>query len=228
MYDLSAFMKTLKQRFARWYNRRKGVTGTMWEERFKSVLLEPPASRNPVANRQHALSMIAAYIDLNAVRAGIVKDPKDYRWCGYGEAVSGSREMREGIRFILQTFGCKGSWAELAAAYRQYLFCIGEESGRTDELGQALKQGIDKAKVAKVLKKGGKLSRPELLQCRVRYFTDGMVLGSREFVDEVFNKNRERFSEKRTTGARPMRWGQWDGLCSARELRKNVVTVSAG
>ena len=58
----------------------------------------------------------------------------------------------------------------MAAAYRQYLFCIGEESGRTDEIGQALKQGIDKSKVAKVLKTGGKLSRTELLQCRVRYF----------------------------------------------------------
>jgi putative transposase len=33
-----------------------------------------------------ALSTMAAYVDLNAVRAGIVEDPKDYRFCGYGEA----------------------------------------------------------------------------------------------------------------------------------------------
>jgi hypothetical protein len=28
---------------------------------------------------------MAAYIDLNPVRAGLVKDPKDYRWCGYAQ-----------------------------------------------------------------------------------------------------------------------------------------------
>jgi putative transposase len=37
----------------------------------------------------YALAMIAAYIDLNAVRAGLVVDPKDYRFCGYGEAMGG-------------------------------------------------------------------------------------------------------------------------------------------
>ncbi len=34
--------------------------------------------------------MVCAYVDLNAVRAGMVEDPADYRWCGYGEAVDGS------------------------------------------------------------------------------------------------------------------------------------------
>ena len=38
-------------------------------------------------NSREALAMVGAYIDLNAVRAGIVEDPKDYRFCGYGEAV---------------------------------------------------------------------------------------------------------------------------------------------
>jgi putative transposase len=37
----------------------------------------------------YALTTMAAYIDLNLVRAGIVGDPKDYRWCGYGAAVAG-------------------------------------------------------------------------------------------------------------------------------------------
>jgi len=48
-----------------------------------------------------ALRTIAAYIDLNPVRAGIVDDPKDYRWCGYAEAVAGSRLARRGLCMVM-------------------------------------------------------------------------------------------------------------------------------
>jgi putative transposase len=65
MYDVSEFAKTLKQRITMSYNRRHGRRGTLWEERFKSLL---------VGNSEGALSAVAAYIDLNAVRAGIVSD----------------------------------------------------------------------------------------------------------------------------------------------------------
>ena len=84
MWDLSQFMKSLKQCFTRWYNAAHDCSGTLWEERFKSVLVEDG----------HAAKVMAAYIDLNAVRAGIVEDPKDYRWCGYAEAVAGRRRAR--------------------------------------------------------------------------------------------------------------------------------------
>ena len=74
MYDLSAFMKEVKQRFSQWFNRREGRRGPLWGDRFKSVLVE---------GEENLLRALAAYIDLNAVRAGIVRDPKAYRWCGY-------------------------------------------------------------------------------------------------------------------------------------------------
>jgi hypothetical protein len=44
-----------------------------------------------------------------------------------------------------------------------------------------------------------------MLRCRVRYFTDGAVIGSKEFVNEAFAAARERFSVKRKDGARRMR-----------------------
>ena len=40
MGDVSAYMKELKQRFSRWYNRRHDRFGTLWAERFKSVIVE--------------------------------------------------------------------------------------------------------------------------------------------------------------------------------------------
>jgi hypothetical protein len=41
---------------------------------------------------------MAAYIDLNPIRARMVEDPRDHRWSGYGEAMGGSRIAREAIR----------------------------------------------------------------------------------------------------------------------------------
>ena len=61
MHDLSQFMKGLLQRFTQWFNRKEDRSGTLWERRFKSVLVE-----DGVAART-----MAAYIDLNPVRAGI-------------------------------------------------------------------------------------------------------------------------------------------------------------
>jgi putative transposase len=89
MYDISVFIKELKGRFAQWYNQLHERCGVLWAERFKSILLEGG----------EALAAVAAYIELNPVRAGVCDDPKDYRYCGYAEALAkGSLLAREGIR----------------------------------------------------------------------------------------------------------------------------------
>jgi hypothetical protein len=40
--DLSSFVKALKERFSRWLNKRHARRGTLWMDRFKSVLVEDP------------------------------------------------------------------------------------------------------------------------------------------------------------------------------------------
>ncbi|MEI6789528.1 MAG: chemotaxis protein CheW, partial [bacterium] len=62
----------------------------------------------------------------------------------------------------------------------------------------------------------------EILRCRVRYFTDGVIFGSRTFVEDRFLKYRKNFGAKRETGARPMKGADFGSLCTARELRLNV------
>ena len=66
-----------------------------------------------------------------------------------------------------------------------------------------------------------------MLKWRVRYFTDGAVIGSRAFVDGFFEQCRERFGPKRRSGARKLRGkaaagGVAELLWSARDLRKGV------
>lgn len=166
MQDVSAFMKTLKQRFSWWYNKSHKRFGTFWAERFKSVLVE---------NRPDVLQTVAAYIDLNPVRAGLVKDPADYRWSSYGEAMGGERCAQRGLSAAMG----HADWADAAANYRQMLFGKGA-NGRVGEQGV-----IARERVLEVLSAGGKVSEAYLLRCRLRFLTDGAILGSEAFVRDT-------------------------------------------
>jgi len=59
--------------------------------------------------------------------------------------------------------------------------------------------------VEKVLAKEGRLSESQILRCRVRYFVEGGVIGSKKFMNELFENTREQFSKKRKTGAHRIR-----------------------
>ncbi|WP_395746103.1 transposase [Prosthecobacter sp.] len=192
--DLSLFVKEIKERFSRWYNKRHERRGTLWMDRFKSVLVE---------GKGEPLRTMAAYIDLNPVRAGLVKDPKDYRWSGYAEALSGSRRAQRGVCKALgkPVDGWKSAGA--AEAYR----CLLHDEGREvrDAQNEAVvRRGITVESARAVLAAKGKLSPAELVRLRVRYFTDGVVLGSKAFVEDVFQTQRESFGPKRKGGARRM------------------------
>ncbi len=220
MHDLSEFMKTLVQRFTLWFNKRHQRVGRLWESRFKSVLIE---------GEWDPLMSVAAYVDLNAVRAGIVADPKDYRWCGYAEAVAGKSVARKGLGQLLlkeaQASGEAMDWRVVGREYRKVLFGIGEE--RVDvSSGEVTRRGIPAASVIEVIRARGQLTRPQLLRCRLRYFTDGLVIGSRAFVEGFFEEKREYFSETRKAGSRRMRGGDWGDLKSGRDLQRVPIQVA--
>ena len=211
MYDLSAFVKTVKQRYSMSYNGRHGRKGTLWEDRFKSVLVE---------NGAPARATVAAYIDLNPVRAGLVADPKDYRWSGYGEAVAGGRLAREGLAAVhaVRSLEQPGGWRHVAKRYRVLLYAAGGERREADG-ARVVRPGIAAKEVERVIGEGGRLTLQQALRCRVRYFTDGMAIGGQAFVDGVFERNRRCFGPRRRDGARTMRFADWGGLRVARALR---------
>jgi putative transposase len=128
-----------------------------------------------------ASRMMAAYIDLNPVRAGMLKDPADYRWRSYGEALGGHVEGDGLTRDLERKGNSKKACEGLVRA------CMGHKW-----------VGFDSVK----WKEAAKLYR-KMLGCWIRYFTSGAVIGSRMFVNEVFTSARERFSSRRKDGARP-------------------------
>jgi putative transposase len=210
--DLSLFVKEVKERFSRWFNKRRGRRGTLWMDRFKSVLVE---------GRGEALRTMAAYIDLNPLRAGLVKDPKNYRWCGYAEALGGSRRAQRGL--------CKAigkpvdGWqsAGAAEAYRCILFDEGREV-KDAQNENVVERGVSVESARAVLAKRGRLSTTELVRLRVRYFSDGAVLGSKAFVEGIFEAQRDQFSPKRKRGARRIAQAE-SPLYALRQLKVRSV-----
>ena len=176
MHDISQFMKTLKQRFSVWYNRSHGRVGTLWSERFKSTVVEDAPT---------ALRTVAAYIDLNPVRGGIVTDPKDYRWSGYGDATGGSPRARSGIASAVESKP-REKWRSASATYRRMLYWTGAAPNPRHGAAAAT---IANEALNQEMERGGRLPPTMAIRCRVRYFTDGAVLGSAAFVQQIFESS---------------------------------------
>jgi putative transposase len=224
--SLSYFLKELKQRVTLYMNKKLERTGTLWEGRFKSMLVE---------GHEMSLMTVAAYIDLNPVRAGLVKNPEDYRWCGYAEALSGtrgSRLSRRGLGIILSEClhdsELQTDWGRTMKRYRQFLYEEGEARETDERGGNSARAGFTPGEVEEAVKAGGVMPLAAVLRHRVRYLSDGAVLGTAAFVDTIFWREKEagRASPKRETGARRMRGADWGELRVMRDLRKEVIRKS--
>ncbi len=214
---------------SRWHNRKHGRRGTIWEERFGSVVVE---------EEERALRTMAAYIDLNPVRAGMVEDPADYRWSGYAEAMAGKARSRRGLVRIIgqmawpretavgaQPWGsdlfAKGVETRALVYYRAILGGQGAAKKRDD--GTEIRRGLSEKMRERLTTATERRVRAEVLMRRVAHFTRGMMFGSREFVDGWFEANRsivkgssqlERKRGSRSLGQRALR-----GLYSLRDPR---------
>lgn len=205
--DVSCFTSNLKQRVSVWYDQQHGYAGTMWEGRFGCTVVE---------GTSRTLSAVSAYIDLNPVRAAIVKDPKNYRWSSYGAAMAGDAKALRGLARIYDDAAVGGDFrGKYAADYRGKLY-VGKDDA------------MDPAEIEKVIEERGELPLPVLLRCKVRYFTKSTFLGSKEFVNAEFEKHRYAFGPKRKDGARIIGiCKDWDGarLYSARMLQVAPVSI---
>ena len=178
--SLSAYMKDIKQTFSNFYNKRKKRKGTLWGERFKSVIVE----------QGNTLINCLAYIDLNAVRAGIVKRPEDYRWCSIGYHVqTGNKDGFLSLDLGLSHFGVDDLATRLKK-YREFLYHVGaiEKRGRARILKKVL---------AEETAEGFELTRQRRFRYRTRYFTDSGIIGSRAFVEATYETFKERFQATR-------------------------------
>ena len=70
---LPQLMQAVGRRYVRYFNDRQGRTGTLWEGRYRSTVIDT----------ERYLLACMAYIDLNPVRAGLVREAADYPWSSH-------------------------------------------------------------------------------------------------------------------------------------------------
>ncbi len=198
MWNLSNFMKSLKQRFSMFYNRHNHRSGTLWEERFRSIIVE---------GEESALLTMALYIDLNPIRAGITSDPADYRFCGYADAVGGGEAARSGLTSLVHWKS--GSWKSVHSEYRRLLYATGEES--------SVREGFTREEMSTVEAAEGHFPAGAALRHRVRYLSEGVILGSRGFVDGWFSQNQWRFGKRTMSRGLPRRLPDLAGMGLSRK-----------
>ena len=117
-------MKRLGQRYVQYINRTYKRSGTLWEGRFRSCIVQ----------QQEYLFSCQRYIEMNSVRAGIVKNPGEYRWSSYLINAQGNESDCIKPHPLYQGLGRTD--AERQAAYRD-LFCHELDSGKTDKIRKA-------------------------------------------------------------------------------------------
>lgn len=81
---VSRLMQSLGRQYVRYFNFNYQRTGTLWEGRFKSCLVQ----------EENYLLQLCRYIELNPVRAGMVQQPSEYVWSSYAiHALGKSSEL---------------------------------------------------------------------------------------------------------------------------------------
>jgi putative transposase len=202
LYRLSNYMKEIKQAFSWYYNKRHDRRGTLWGERFKSVIVE---------NGETLINCLA-YIDLNPIRAGLVKRPEDYRWNSIGYHIqTNNKDNFLSMDFGLKEFNVR-SKKERVRQYRRYVY----EAGALERPEKAQAKVIEEAIVEKARKKDFEITRADRFRCRTRYFSDSGIIGSKEFVFNTYLQFKELFQSRHEK--KPKRVKGLSGIYSLKRL----------
>lgn len=173
----------------------------MWGERFKSLIVQDG----------HTLINCLAYIDLNPLRAGIVKRPEQYRWNAIGYHMqTNNKDDFLSLDFGLQEFGVNQQ--ERLERYRRYLY----EAGAVDNLQTGQRKVIDHQMIEKERKKQYRISRSDRFLYRTCYVSDSGIIGSKAFVLATFQRFKHHFNSKTEKIPKPIK--DLDGLHSLKRL----------
>ena len=197
--NLSEFVREIKQKFARYYNKKQNRSGYFWGSRFKSVIVE----------NGDTLINLLAYIDLNPVRANMVERPEDYRWSSIGYHVQTNNKGS----FLSCDFGLTAfndtPEAERLREYREFLY---EKDGIESSKGATINETILKnERVGNY-----ELTNIDRFRHKTRYFTDSGIIGTKSFVNHYYGQFKDYFNKCKTK--KPNKISGCDGIYSLKNL----------
>ena len=199
--NLSEFIKEVKQRFSRYYNKLHGRRGYFWGDRFKSVIVE----------NGDTLINCLAYIDLNPIRANIVEKPEDYRWSSIGYHIQTGNKAN----FLSTDFGLNGyeemTEEERLKDYREFMY---EKGALETEKGTTIEDAV----IDKERGKDYELTTVDRLRYKTRYFTDSGIIGTKGFVNGYYKQFKNYFYTSRTK--KPKKIAGLNGIYSLKTLSR--------
>jgi len=168
---LSKYMKRLLTGYAVFYNRRHRRHGHLFQNRYKSIVVEEDSY----------FQELVRYIHLNPLRAGMIDSFAKldrYRWCGHSVILGRLNNEWQDKKYVLKWFGKKAG--EAKRAYRYFVKDGIKEGHRSDLIGGGL-----------IRSQGGWKAVKEMRRQGVREKSDERILGGGEFVDQIIHQSDE-------------------------------------
>jgi hypothetical protein len=163
-------MQQINGRYATWFNRKYDRRGPLWSDRFK----------NPELLDLNAVQECLLYIELNSLRAGLVKHPENWK---FGSARLRWKKKDRNLMPLDRIFP-EVDPKEVYSYYRYRLFNRGAVA--TQEGQARISPEILEREARSEFKRSGQYTE------RLRFFTDGLAVGCREKVGELLNQFRQR------------------------------------
>lgn len=199
LFDVSCFMQHVNGEFSKWFNRRYHRRGPFWADRFKnSELLDLEAVQTAIL-----------YVELNAVRAGLVQRPEEYRMGSAHWRWSGQQSAR---LIPLEALFPAAKGEDSFTRYRAMLYHRGAVA--PNEHQAAIPDRILHEEQARGF------ARPGALRQRLRCWTDGVAMGGRESVGRLLEAYRREGRYTRRRNPIP----QLGPLFSLREQRSHAFS----
>ncbi len=169
LFDVAEFMRNVQMAYARWYNRFYERHGRFWADRYKSVILGDEA----------AVLDCILYVELNPVRAGLVERPEEWR----GSSIYLREIARDDWLMPLTRVFNEPNRKKALAEFRERLYYRGAVPTREGQA--AISQEVLDREIVRGFSSSG------LYRRRLRYFVDGLAVGTEEFIRDQIERMRE-------------------------------------
>jgi REP element-mobilizing transposase RayT len=191
LFDVSSLMQRINGEYARWFNLRYGRRGHFWADRYK----------NPELLDSKALQECLLYIELNAVRAGLVKRPEDWKsGSAWARQIGDDQDLMP-----LEMIFPGATPEEVFSTYRTRLY---------------LRGAITSLSQSPCDSEAPNLYPHVRFDNRLRFFSDGVAIGSESCVRVLLDKWRALGHYRRRK--KPI--SQLNGFCfTLREQRSHAV-----
>jgi putative transposase len=174
---LSRCMRSLLTGYAGQFNRRHQRTGHVFQNRYKSIVIDEDS---------YFLELVR-YLHLNPIRAGVLDDLRAlerFPWTGHSALLGRMRRPWYAVDTVLGRFGRRRP--EARRAYRVFVAAGRAQGHRPDLQGGGLRRSVGGWEAVAALRRG-----------REAFTTDERVLGSGEFVEALYRQVEKQEAQRR-------------------------------